>query len=76
MPLRNLIGFHAFRRSHSSLLIELGAPATVAQAELGHSDLTTTLRVYSHVIPQFQRDGLDRLAGVLDGSNGKQKLTC
>lgn len=64
-------GFHAFRHSHSSLLIELGAPVTVAQAQLGHSDLATTLNVYSHVIPQSQRDAVDRLAVVLDGSGRK-----
>jgi integrase len=64
-------GFHAFRHSHSSLLIELGAPATVAQAQLGHSDLTTTLKVYTHLLPQSQREAVDRLAAVLDGSGRK-----
>jgi len=64
-------GFHAFRHSHSSLLVEMGAPVTVAQAQLGHSDLATTMRTYTHVIPQSQRDAVDRLAGVLDGSGRK-----
>ena len=62
-------GFHAFRHSHSSLLVETGAAVTVAQAQLGHSDLSTTLRTYTHVMPQSQRDAVDRLAVVLD-SNG------
>jgi integrase len=61
-------GFHAFRHSHSSLLVELGAPVTVAQAQLGHSDLSTTMRAYTHVIPQSQREAVDRLARVLDSS--------
>ena len=61
-------GLHAFRHSHSSLLIELGAPLTVAQAQLGHSDLTTTMRAYSHVMPTSQRTAVDHLAEVLDAS--------
>lgn len=64
-------GFHAFRHSHSTLLVELGAPVTVAQAQLGHSDLTTTMRVYSHVLPQTQREAVDRLADVLDPTGPK-----
>lgn len=64
-------GFHAFRHSHSSLLIELGAAVTSVQAQLGHSTPVTTLNVYSHVIPQSQRDSVERLAGILDGSGRK-----
>ncbi|HWF37310.1 MAG TPA: tyrosine-type recombinase/integrase [Candidatus Acidoferrales bacterium] len=59
-------GFHAFRHSHSTLLVELGAPVTVAQAQLGHSDLATTMRTYTHLMPQTQRDAVDRLGSVLD----------
>jgi integrase len=62
-------GLHAFRHSHSTLLLEGGAPLTVAQAQLGHSDLMTTANVYSHLMPNSQRDAVERLAGVLD-SNG------
>lgn len=64
-------GFHAFRHSHSSLLIELGAAVTSVQAQLGHSTPATTLNVYSHAIPQSQRDAVERLAGILDGSGRK-----
>ncbi|MGA3293834.1 MAG: tyrosine-type recombinase/integrase [Candidatus Acidiferrales bacterium] len=67
-------GFHAFRHSHSTLLVELGASVTTAQAQLGHSDLATTMRVYTHLIPQSQRDAVDRLAGVLD-SNGPETVS-
>jgi len=43
-------GLHAFRHTHSSLLLDVGAPASVAQAQLGHSDARITLDVYSHVV--------------------------
>lgn len=53
---------HAFRHTHSSLLLEVGAPATVAQAQLGHSDPRITLAVYSHVIGDSQRRSVERVA--------------
>lgn len=55
-------GLHAFRHTHSSLLLEVGAPATVAQAQLGHSDPRITLGVYSHVIGDSQRESVERVA--------------
>jgi integrase len=55
-------GLHAFRHTHSSLLLEVGAPATVAQAQLGHSDPRITLGVYSHVIGDSQRQSVERVA--------------
>lgn len=64
-------GMHAFRHSHSSLLAALGAPISVAQAQLGHSDPTTTMRTYTHLMPEAQRDAVDLLGRFLD-SNGPQ----
>ena len=55
-------GLHAFRHTHSSLLLEVGAPATVAQAQLGHSDPRITLGIYSHVIGDSQRESVERVA--------------
>jgi integrase len=37
----------------------------VAQALLGHSDLETTLNVYTHAIPASQRRAVDKVAEVL-----------
>jgi integrase len=59
-------GFHAFRHTMASLLVDLGAPASVAQAQLGHSDPRVTLGVYTHAIQETQRLAVDRVAGVLD----------
>ena len=58
-------GLHAFRHTHSSLLLEVGAPATVAQAQLGHSDPRITLGIYSHVIGDSQRQSVERVAQTL-----------
>ena len=58
-------GLHAFRHTHSSLLIELGAPPTVAQEQLRHSDPRITLGIYSHVVGDSQRNAVEKLAELL-----------
>lgn len=59
-------GLYAFRHTHSSLLVEHGAPITVAQAQLGHSDPRLTLSVYSHVVGDSQRRAVAKIAEILD----------
>jgi integrase len=55
-------GFHAFRHAVAGELIDSGAPITVVQAQLRHSDPRITLGLYGHVIPQSQRDAVGNLA--------------
>jgi integrase len=73
-----LAGFHAFRHAVASELIDSGAPITVVQAQLRHSDPRITLGLYGHVIPQSQRDALESLAARLANTRrrtGLQLLT-
>jgi integrase len=42
-------------RSHATLLGEVGGSLKIGQALLGHSDLETTLNVYTHSIPDSQK---------------------
>lgn len=58
-------GLHAFRHTHSSLLLEVGAPPTVAQAQLRHSDPRITLGIYGHIIGEAQRDAAEKVAEIL-----------
>ena len=46
------ISWHSFRHTHATLLGEVGESLRTAQAILGHSDLETTLHVYTHAIPE------------------------
>jgi integrase len=62
-----LAGFHAFRHAVASELIDSGAPITVVQAQLRHSDPRITLGLYGHVIPQSQREAVGSLAERLGG---------
>jgi site-specific recombinase XerC len=61
-----VVGWHSFRNTHATLLIEVGESIKTTQAILGHSDLNTTLTIYSHPIPESQRRAIDRVAEILD----------
>ena len=43
------IGFHGFRHTHASLLLNSGIPYKELQHRLGHSTLSMTIDVYSHL---------------------------
>lgn len=56
--------FHTLRHSAATLLMAEGVPVKVASELLGHADISTTLRIYSHVLPSMQdaaADAMDRL---------------
>lgn len=46
------IRLHDFRHSHASLLLSSGVPISAISERLGHSDITTTMNVYIHLIPK------------------------
>jgi len=43
------------RHTHATLLLELGEHPKVVQERLGHSTITTTMNIYSHVTPTMQK---------------------
>jgi integrase len=55
------VGLHAFRHGLATELAE-SEPITVLQAQMRHADVRTTLKVYAHVIPQSQRESMERIA--------------
>ena len=59
------VSWHSFRHTHATLLGDTGGSLKTAQALLGHSDLETTLNLYTHAIPDSQRTAVERVAGVL-----------
>jgi integrase len=54
-------GLHAFRHGLATELVESNVPLPVVQSQLRHADVTTTLRVYSHVISDTHRIAMARL---------------
>jgi integrase len=49
------IGWHTFRRSHSTLLHALGVDLKVQQGLLRHADIRTTMNIYRQAVPTALR---------------------
>lgn len=58
-------GMHGFRHAHASLLMDVGAPATVTKEQMRHADARITLGVYGHVIGDAQREAVDKVGEIL-----------
>ncbi|GHO52906.1 tyrosine-type recombinase/integrase [Ktedonobacter robiniae] len=50
------IHFHDLRHSAASILLCMGVNIKVIQELLGHSDISITLRTYSHLLPSMQQE--------------------
>jgi len=50
---------HSLRHTHASALLSRGVPLSAVAARLGHSDQTTTLRIYSHALRDDDRRAAD-----------------
>lgn len=59
------IDWHTLRHTHGKMLHSQGTPLKVAQAQLGHSHMATTLDVYTHASVSAQRDAVILLEGQL-----------
>lgn len=55
------------RHSCATLLLAAGVHPKVVSERLGHSDVTLTLNVYSHVLPGMQQDATAQLERMLYG---------
>ena len=62
--------FHDLRHGCASLLLAQGVHPRVVMEQLGHSTITLTMNVYSHVIPALQRDAADRMDAMLGVTAG------
>lgn len=53
---------HGFRHTHASLLFESGASIKEVQDRLGHSDIQTTMNIYTHVTKTRKENTGDNFA--------------
>jgi integrase len=60
------VRFHDLRHSCASLLFELGVPLRMVMEILGHSQMSTTSDIYTHVLPAQFREVADALDAWLD----------
>ncbi|KNF09327.1 phage integrase family [Gottschalkia purinilytica] len=59
------IRFHDLRHTNATLLLEQGIDFKVIQTRLGHSDINTTLNIYSHVNLDMQKKATDKLSNLM-----------
>jgi integrase len=61
------IRLHDLRHGAASLMLASGTPAKVVQEQLGHSSITVTMDLYSHLMPGMKKEASERLARLIDG---------
>jgi integrase len=57
--------YHDLRHGAASLMAAQGVPARVAMEVLGHAQISTTMNIYAHVAPEFQKEASERVAAAL-----------
>jgi len=67
------LNWHTLRRTHATLFQFAGGSLRDAQAQLGHSKMSTTLEVYTLPLPEQQRATVEKLSVLMasDGRNGQ-----
>ncbi|MFA1739367.1 site-specific integrase [Lysinibacillus fusiformis] len=58
---------HGLRHTHCSLLFEAGASIKEVQDRLGHSDVKTTLDIYTHVTKKAKEGAIQKFVNYLEG---------
>ena len=67
------LNWHTLRRTHATLFQFAGGSLRDAQAQLGHSKMSTTLEIYTLPMPEQQRATIEKLSVLMasDGRNGQ-----
>jgi integrase len=61
------VRFHDLRHTHATLLLQQGEHPKVVSERLGHSTITITMDLYSHVMPNMQKEAAQKLDDFLFG---------
>ncbi len=56
------IRFHDLRHSHVTLLINAKVPIKVISERVGHSNVNTTLNIYSHTLKEMDQEASDKIS--------------
>lgn len=67
------IRWHDLRHTNATLLLSQGIDFKVIQERLGHSDISTTLNIYSHVNKEMQKNATNKLNNLLEYGNSMAK---
>ncbi len=61
------IRLHDLRHTRATHMLQAGVHPKVVQEILGHATISTTMDIYSHVMPGMQESAAEMLAALLDG---------
>lgn len=59
------IRFHDLRHSAATLLLGMGVHPKIVQELLGHSNISMTMNIYSHVLPSMQKEAMEKMNTML-----------
>lgn len=73
MPALNRAGidkirFHDLRHTYASLLLANGAPMKYVQHQLGHSSITMTMDLYTHLLPEVNDKCVNLLNSIVNNA--------
>jgi integrase len=64
------VRLHDLRHSHATHMLAAGVHPKIAQERLGHSSVSVTIDLYSHVLPGMQAEAVSRVdAAMQDALN-------
>lgn len=70
------ITLHWLRHTFCTLLYLAGVDAVQACAQMGHADVTTTLKIYTHLDAIHKRKSVDKLDAYLGGCSSDARQDC
>lgn len=59
-----LITFHGLRHTYCTRLFEAGVPPKTVQSLVGHSDIETTMNIYTHVMKETKMEAVDKINSI------------
>ena len=62
------IRLHDLRHTNATLMLTQGISPKVAQMRLGHSDYSTTMNIYSHVLKSVETEAAEKIENVIFSS--------
>lgn len=58
------IKFHALRHTYATRLFEAGIPPKTVQHLMGHSDIETTMNIYTHVMKEQKLEAVEKINSI------------
>lgn len=61
--------FHALRHTFATRALEAGVAIKVVSQILGHASVQITMDTYSHVLPELQKESMNKIAEYIEGGD-------